>query len=139
SFRLSSNTLADTVGGLLHDRAARTPDVDFLWTDDEWITYAQTVERSDRLASGLQTLGVNFGDRVAVILQNEQVAVLAVYACARLGAIQVPLNTFLRGEFLRHQLADCQAEVVITDGPGLAQIRRMHDVLPDLKHVVLVG
>jgi carnitine-CoA ligase len=136
---LTTNTLGDTVGGSLHDRAGNTPDVDFLWTDGEWITYARTVELSDRLAAGLQSLGVRWGDRVAVVLPNEQAAVLAVYACARLGAIQVPLNTFLRGEFLRHQLVDCQAAVVVTDAPGLDQIRRMHEKLPDLRHVVLVG
>jgi crotonobetaine/carnitine-CoA ligase len=127
------------VGGLLHDQAAVTPDAPFLWTDGVWLTYAETVERSDRLAAGLASLGVQFRDRVAVVLQNEQAAVLAVYACARLGAIQVPLNTFLRGEFLRHQLADCQASVVITDPPGLEQIRKMQSVLPDLKSVVLVA
>ena len=127
------------MGGLLNNQAASTPDAPFLWTDGVWLTYAETVERSDRLAAGLASLGVQFRDRVAVVLQNEQAAVLAVYACARLGAIQVPLNTFLRGEFLRHQLADCQASVVITDPPGLEQIRRMESVLPDLKSVVLVA
>jgi crotonobetaine/carnitine-CoA ligase len=130
---------SDTVIGLLHDQAASTPDVPFLWTDGVWLTYAETVERSDRLAAGLASVGVQFRDRVAVVLQNEQAAVLAVYACARLGAIQVPLNTFLRGEFLRHQLADCQASVAITDAPGLDQIRQMRSALPNLRSVVLVG
>jgi crotonobetaine/carnitine-CoA ligase len=130
---------SDTVGGLLHGQASVTPDVPFLWTDGTWMSYAETAGRSDKLAAGLQSLGVGPGDRVAVVLPNEQAAVLAVFACARLGAIQVPLNTFLRGEFLRHQLADCSASVVITDAPGLDQIRRMESVLPDLTAVILVG
>ena len=130
---------SDTVSGLLRRQASVTPDVPFLWTDGTWISYAETAGRSDKLAAGLQSLGVGPGDRVAVVLPNEQAAVLAVFACARLGAIQVPLNTFLRGEFLRHQLADCSASVVITDAPGLDQIRRMESVLPDLTSVILVG
>jgi carnitine-CoA ligase len=129
----------ETVTHLLRDRAATRPDVPFLWTEDGWLSYAETVEASDRLAAGLRAAGVGFGDRVAVVLPNERAAVLAVYACARLGAIQVPLNTFLRGEFLRHQLADCQACLVVTDAAGLEQIRAMADVLPDLRAVVLVG
>jgi crotonobetaine/carnitine-CoA ligase len=84
-------------------------------------------------------VGVQFGDRVAVVLPNEQVAALAVFACARLGAIQVPLNTFLRGEFLRYQLGDSQASVVITDRLGLEQIREMASQLADLQAVILVG
>src|SRR5271169_6606648 len=127
-----------SVSSLLIEKAQGRPDQPFLWCDGEWLSYAETVEKSDRLAAGLQSLGVEEGDRVAVILPNEQSAVLSVFACARLGAIQVPLNTFLRGEFLRHQLADCQAAVAITDVLGLQQIEDLRHELPDLRNIVLV-
>jgi non-ribosomal peptide synthetase component E (peptide arylation enzyme) len=71
---------SDTVTGLLRGQASVTPDVPFLWTDGTWISYAETAGRSDKLAAGLQSLGVDPGDRVAVVLPNEQAAVLAVSA-----------------------------------------------------------
>src|SRR5581483_10020598 len=56
--------------------------------------------------------------------------------CAKLGAVQVPLNTYLRGEFLRHQLGDSAAATLIADGPGLREAARLAGELPALRRAV---
>jgi crotonobetaine/carnitine-CoA ligase len=60
------------------------------------------------------------------------------FACARLGAVQVPINTFLKGEFLRHQLADSGSATAVLDGPGLAAVAPLLPQLPHLERIVLL-
>jgi len=104
----------------------------------DWVTFAELDARSDRVAAGLAVVGVRPGDRVAVVLDNCDEFVEIVFACSKLGATQVPLNTFLRGEFLRHQLADSGASTLIADRSGIAA----HDEISDrtiVDRVVSVG
>ena len=129
----------ETVGELLRLAAKAEPDKNFVLVANEWITHGDLEERSNRLSAGLQTLGVKKGDRVGIILPNCMEYVVAIFAIAKLGAIQVPVNTYLRGEFLRHQLAEPQASIVIADDLGIRQIAPIAKTLPDLKAVVALG
>lgn len=127
-----------TVSGLLKARTKSRPDEPFLWCDGAWISYAETLKLSERFAAGLHSHGASPGDRVAMVLPNVQAGVVCVFACALLGAIQVSLNTFLRGEFLRYQLGDSRASIVVTDAMGFEQIKRVAAELPELRTVILV-
>ncbi|HEX6432936.1 MAG TPA: orotidine-5'-phosphate decarboxylase, partial [Gemmatimonadales bacterium] len=50
-------------------------------------------------------------------------------------AIQVPLNAFLKGEFLRYQLADAQASTLVADAAGWRAVQPLLDQLPELRWV----
>jgi crotonobetaine/carnitine-CoA ligase len=76
---------------------------------------------------------------VAILSANRIEMVELFFACARLGAVQVPINTFLKGEFLRYQLADCGAETVVVDGPGLAAVAPLLDRLPAVRRIVTLA
>jgi crotonobetaine/carnitine-CoA ligase len=91
-----------------------------------------------RVAAGLQSLGVDKGDRVALMLPNRIEFVTSMFACAKVGAIQVPINTYLRGEFLRHQLGESQAGLVISDALGLQQMAPVLAELSELRRAVNV-
>jgi long-chain acyl-CoA synthetase len=76
-------------------------------------TYASLARRVDRAAGALRDLGVQKGDRVALVLPNCATHVVAFYAVLRLGAVVVEHNpTYTSGE-LEHQLADSGAVVAI--------------------------
>ena len=64
----------------------------------------------------MRELGVGHGDRVATLLENRAEQVVSFFAALKLGAVQVPINTAYKGEFLRHQLADSGAKVFIVQG-----------------------
>jgi len=113
-------TTAATVDGAFRERLAASPDAVFVKCGADWLTFAQLDERTDRLAAGLAALGVGRGAMVATILPNRIETVEILLAVAKLGAVQVPLNYWLKGEFLQYQLADCGASVLIADGPGYA-------------------
>jgi len=126
-----------TVDGVFRERLAAEPGAAFVRCGGGWITFAELDERSDRLATGLARLGVGRGDMVATILPNRIETVEILLAVAKLGAVQVPLNYYLKGEFLGYQLDDCGAGVLIADGPGFAAARDLPGTT-GIRHCVLV-
>lgn len=110
--------------------------VDF---EGELVTFGDLDERSLRMANGLRAAGVKRGDTVAMLMDNSVDAVIAPCAIARLGAIWVPINTAFRGEFLRHQLADCEAGVVLCDRDYLDSFLAIAGQLPDVRRMFVCG
>jgi crotonobetaine/carnitine-CoA ligase len=94
-----------------------------------------------RLARGLASLGVVRGDRVATLLDNRAEQVVSFFAALKLGAVQVPINTAYKREFLRHQLADSGARAVIVQGDYASRAAEAIgvDATPDLAHCIVVG
>ena len=125
-----------SVGALLREQADRFADRCFVDCEGERRTYAQIADASERVAAGLLALGLSPGDRVAVLAPNRIEGVELFLGAAVAGVVQVPLNVFLKGEFLRHQLADSDATVVVADADGLAAVAPLVEDLPNLTHVV---
>ncbi len=125
-----------SIGDLLARRAESEPDRRFVRCDSPWLTFGDVHERSDRLAAGLAEFGVKQGERVALISPNRIEYIITFFACAKLGAVVVPVNTFLRGDFLRYQLGDSQAATLITDSAGLREASGLVAGLPELRRVV---
>lgn len=126
------------VGEVLRIAAENNAGGRFVQCGGEWLTYGEVEASATRIAAGLQALGVTKGDRVAIMLPNRIEFIFGMFACAKTGAIQVPINTYLRGEFLRHQLAESQASLLIADALAINQIAPVVTGLPDLHHVVNV-
>jgi crotonobetaine/carnitine-CoA ligase len=134
--RTDGSTDARVIGELLRERARMHPDKGYLGCADTLLTYAEMDERSDRVAAGLAERGVAPGDRVAVISSNRLEMLELFFACAKAGAAMVPLNVFLKGDFLRYQLEDSQAQTLVVDGPGFESAEDPLHLLPDLKRII---
>ncbi len=78
-------------------------------------TWAQTRDRSARLAAALQSLGVARGSTVSVMLPNTPEMVEAHYAVPALNAVLNTLNTRLDAPLLAWQMNHCEVQVLITD------------------------
>ena len=78
-------------------------------------TWAQTRERSARLAAALRSLGVGRGSTVSVMLPNTPEMVEAHYAVPALNAVLNTLNTRLDAPLLAWQMNHCEVQVLITD------------------------
>ena len=85
-----------------------------LFVDDEKITYGEILEAVDKLAAYLSSLGVKKGDKVAFFLRNSPEFIYSVFAASKLGAIIVPINTFLKEDELTYILEDSGSSVLIT-------------------------
>jgi crotonobetaine/carnitine-CoA ligase len=122
----------------LEDRAGSHPDKPFVRVGDRSLTYGGMRERADAVATGLAAVGLAPGDRVALVSASRIEVVELMFACARSRVVQVPLNTFLKGEFLRYQLLDCRADSVVVDGLGLESVRAVAAELPGLRRAILL-
>ena len=78
------------------------------------ITYKELHERVCRLSNGLKSLGVKKGDRVGIYLPMIPEAVVAMQACARIGAPHSVVFSAFSPESLRDRLDDAGAKVLIT-------------------------
>jgi carnitine-CoA ligase len=125
---------------VLAEQAARLPAAPWITVvDGESLSFATADSDSRRVAGFVASLGVEAGERVAVLLPNGLDFVRAWMGLGYLGAIAVLLNTELRGAFLLHQINNCGARLAIVDATLLEALRELSGRLPRLKRVVVVG
>jgi long-chain acyl-CoA synthetase len=86
-------------------------------------TYADLHDQIVRAANGLRKLGVEAGDRVAIVLPNCPQHVVAFYAVLRLGAVVVEHNPLYTPRELRHQFEDHGARVAIAWDKSVATLQ----------------
>jgi acetyl-CoA synthetase len=84
----------------------------------EHISYQQLYERVCRLANGLRSLGVQAGDRVVIYMPMVANAVVAMQACARIGAIHSVVFGGFSSKSVAERIIDAEAKVVITSNVG---------------------
>jgi long-chain acyl-CoA synthetase len=126
-----------SVHAMLANAVARRPHGLALICDEARLGYAELDALVGEAAGGLRALGVEKGDRVAMVLGNSIQFVVVLFALARLGAVSVPLN-------IRHTLAenshiikDCEAKVVVHEF-DLSDRVPTPGVEADLKYVVAI-
>ena len=86
--------------------------------DARTITYAELQDEVNKAANALVALGVETGDRVAIYLPMIPEAVVAMLACARIGAPHTVVFGGFSSDALATRVTDCQAKVIITADGG---------------------
>jgi long-chain acyl-CoA synthetase len=123
---------------LLDDAAERFPRRPALFFFGRELCYRDLREAVDRFADGLRRLGVQPGDRVALILPNCPQQVIAFWGVLRIGAIAVQHNPLYTEEEMLRQLADCGARVAIVLDRSYATVRAVRSRLR-LEHIVVTS
>ncbi len=106
--------------------------------DGATLSYRDLDEQSDQLAAGLQALGVEAGDRVALFLTNDAKYVIADLAILKTGTVKVPLNKYQSADDVCFILSQTHTRVLIADG-GLLAAFDIPAVPPTLEHIVLTS
>ncbi len=83
------------------------------------ISYRALYERVCKLANALRNLGVAKGDRVTIYLPMTPDAVVAMLACARIGAVHSVVFAGFAAQSIADRVQDCQSKLVITADEGL--------------------
>ena len=81
-------------------------------------TYADLKDQVCQAANALTELGVQTGDRVAIYLPMIPEVVVAMLACARIGAPHTVVFGGFSADALANRVADCEAKVIITADGG---------------------
>jgi crotonobetaine/carnitine-CoA ligase len=127
-----------TILDVLDHQARVLGDATYIECEGEHRSYADLRERSRLLAGGLRRLGLTAGDRIGVLADSSLAVVEVFFACARLGLVQVPLNSYLRGEFLRYQLEHSGCVAAIVDDAGRQAIRALEPAV-GLDRLIVIG
>ena len=105
-----------------HVEAGRGDKVAFHWEgepgDSRTITYSDLLGDVCKAANALTQIGVGKGDRVAIYMAMIPETVVAMLACARLGAIHTVVFGGFSADALRSRIQDCDAKLVITQDGG---------------------
>ncbi|WP_456640551.1 class I adenylate-forming enzyme family protein [Bradyrhizobium sp. USDA 10063] len=117
---------------LIERNAAFAPDKPAIHFEGETLSYAVFNRRIEQVARTLKSqLGVQRGDRVAILSLNRPDYLVLLYACARLGAMLVPLNWRLAVAEQLFILSDAGAKVLVLERTFEALLPELAEQLPD--------
>ena len=129
---------------ILYERISLHPDLLALIEQDQRVTYAEFGECVKRMAAVFRGLGIQPGQKIALILPNSIRFTVATYAIFHVGAVVVAINPIYKAVEIKHLLEDSEAVAVIVAEkfPGSDPLGRLNQVrqdLPVLKHIILDG
>jgi len=141
---LSGQNTSLSLAALLSARAERSGSRPFVVLGDRSLSFAEVERQASALAAALAGLGVDRGDRVALILPGSFEHVVGFFAIQRLGAVAVPLDPRLTGPELRYLLRHSEAVAAITveRWQGVDYLELFEGLLPHLpefQYLVTVG
>jgi len=128
-----------TLPELLGQTAAKSPDHPALLYFGAKISYAQLQDHVDRLAAGLQAIGVKPGDRVALLMPNCPQFVISFFGAMRAGGIVTATSAMYTAREVTHQWNDAGATVVIADRRLYPVIKAALPQLTSVRHIILTG
>ena len=117
------------LSSLLEHHARYRPDATAVIFDKQRLNYRRFSARVNRLGHALMALGAKKGERVATLLPNTLESLEIYWACARIGAVAVPLSPLLTGVGLSSLINDAAVRCLVTQQSLLPVVAA---VLPEL-------
>jgi long-chain acyl-CoA synthetase len=126
-----------SIWAMIEGAASRNPDGEALVCGARRMTWREVAQASAEMAAGLQKLGLQSGDRIALLLGNRIEFVLAMFGAAHLGLVTVLLSTRQQKPEIAYVLTDCGAKLLIHEATLADRLPDARDV-PDLLHRISV-
>jgi long-chain acyl-CoA synthetase len=126
-----------SIWAMVSDAAARNPDGEALVCGIRRMRWREVAQQSAHVAAGLRKMGLQSGDRIALLLGNRIEFVLAMFGAAHLGAVTVILSTRQQKPEIAYVLADCGAKLLIHEATLADRLPDGRDI-PDLKYRISV-
>ncbi|MER7684922.1 AMP-binding protein [Streptomyces sp. NPDC097610] len=126
------------IDGYLVRSAERSPERLAVCDRTRRLTYAEFDEQLTRFARALSGLGVRYGDRVAMLMDNSIENAVCLFGAPRLGAVAAPINGRLTAAEVAYIVGDLEPVVVVADASHLSQLEQV-DAAAGVKAVVVVG
>lgn len=135
---MSEPRIEQTLPQVLGKRAAQFGDKPWVICGEQAYSYSEVREQAGRLAAGLARQGIRSGDTVLLMLPDGIEIIYGWCALAMLGAIEVPVNTHLRGGVLTHLINDSRAEVCVIHADLVGRVLG-DETFSRLKRLVVAG
>lgn len=107
--------------------------------DGKRLTYESLNSAVNSFGNGLRTLGIQKGDKVALMLPNCPEFVISYFAVQKIGAVAVTLNVLSTSYELRHLLGNSDAKCLITETPLAKRYEEIREDIPLCRHVITTG
>ncbi|SDK42016.1 long-chain-fatty-acid--CoA ligase [Sediminibacillus albus] len=120
----------------LKERASKHPKMKALYFVGKELTFEEVYTQSKKIAAYLQSLGVEKGDRVAIMLPNTPQAVISYYGVLLAGGIVVQTNPLYQERELEYQVQDSGAKVIICLDILLPKVSNVKETT-GLEHVIV--
>ena len=133
-----------------HARSSRRDRAAVIWEGEDGtvrrLSYAELHAETCRLAGAMRRLGIGRGDRVGLFLPMVPEAVVAFLACAKIGAISIPIFSGFGAQAVAARLEDGQAVALITADVSFRRGKAIHlepvareaaDACPSVRHVIV--
>ena len=128
-------TLLPELISLAADRDSAAPALTY---GNMTLNYGELQVAVTSFSSGLLSLGIQRGERVAIYLEKRFETVIASFGAPAAGAVFVPLNPLLKPEQVGYIMRDCNVRVLVTSRERLALLSDTLTTCHDLRHVILV-
>ncbi len=119
--------------------AAKGQDKTYLYFGDQEISFSDFDSNINRVANGLAKLGIQRGDKVALMLLNCPEFLYAWFGANKLGAVMVPVNTAFKADETKYIVSHSEAKVMVIHPAFLEIVRAIRDDCKNLEKVVCVG
>ncbi len=128
-----------TVSDVLDERVSRLGDKTWIVTGAKRYSFGQMQKRAIALAERLPNSRHRQGETVLLMLPDGIDIITCWLALARLGALEVPVNTQLRGNALKHVLANSLAKTLVVDRRFLRVVEPLLAEVPSIERLILTG
>ena len=107
---------------------------------DEWhqTTYTETRERVQQFGAGLLKLGVEFGDRIALLSEGRDNWIIAELGLLSAGCCSVPLSIKLTPSELSFRIQHSEAKIAIVSESQWAKIKEIQSEISEIQHVIFL-
>lgn len=121
---------------IIEDKAKQYPNhVVFQFRDDP-ITLEEFNARINQAANGFLELGVQHGDKVAIMLPNNPEFLYVWFGLNKIGACEVPVNVALKGQGLAYQMVQSDCIALVADLQYLDRLEGVAGDLEAIRHII---
>ena len=124
---------------LLNTPLIYNPDQEIIYRDKLRYTYRDLNDRIQRLAGGLENLGVNKGDTVAVFDYDSNRFLECFFAIPMMGAVMQMVNWRLSADQILYTLNHAEASVIIINADFLPILSTIREKLTNVRSVVVIS
>jgi len=107
--------------------------------DEQVLSWTDFAQQTSQLANGLIAMGIEPGDRVAVVMSNSAEMMVVLFGILRAGAVAVPLNLAVADAGIEAMIGDAGARAVFASAEQLGRLQTMRDRLPRVMNEAWIG
>jgi crotonobetaine/carnitine-CoA ligase len=127
------------LGNMIREKAQTTPDQPlFIW-ERQTYTYALINEMTNRVATGLSSLGLKKGDEICTFMYSSPEYIYLWIAFSKLGLVEIPINYSFKGQLLLQLINFTEAKYLIVDEKLLDALNEVCPQLKKIKTIIVKG